>query len=224
MSDGILGASFRDPSGFVFRRDGVVHRQINERYADDYEALMASGLYEKLVDKSLLLSHEEVDIAPEQAQDHFKTIRPEQLDFVSYPYEWCFSQLKDAALATLRIQRVALGCDMSLKDASVYNLQRHRGKTVFIDTLSFERYRDGEPWVGYRQFCQHFLAPLALMSLCDLRLQQLLRVYIDGVPLDLAASLLPRKTWLNLGLVTHIRLHARFQTRYDDAGAREDGA
>ena len=222
MSEGVLGASFRDPSGFVFRRDGVVLRQVNERCAKDYDALMASGLYEKLVSKGLLVAHTEIDVEPEVSAGHYRTLRPTQLGFISHPYEWCFSQLKDAALSTLRIQRIALGCDMSLKDASSYNIQFHQGAPLLIDTLSFERYREGEPWVGYRQFCQHFLAPLALMSRIDVRLQQLLRVYIDGVPLDLASRLLGR-TWFNMGLTTHIKVHAKYQRRFEASGAEKEG-
>jgi ribosomal protein L11 methylase PrmA len=87
---------------------------------------------------------------------------------------------------------------------------------TLIDTLSFEAYREGEPWAAYRQFCQHFLAPLALMAYVDVRLSQLLRVYIDGIPLDLASKLLPRRTRMNLGLAAHIHLHASTQQRYSD--------
>ncbi|HLA08217.1 MAG TPA: hypothetical protein VJ022_12270, partial [Anaerolineales bacterium] len=144
----------------------------------------------------------------------FKIIQPERVAFISYPYEWSFGQLKDAALATLSIQRRALKAGMSLKDASAYNIQFVRGKAALIDTLSFETYKEGQPWVAYRQFCQHFLAPLALMALNDVRLNQLLRVYIDGVPLDLASGLLPSRTWFNFGLLTHIHLHAGAQKRY----------
>ena len=221
-NEGVVDSSFRDPSGFVFKRDGLILRQVNQIYAENYEALMSSGLYEKLVSKALLTAHDEVAVEPEAPENHFLTLRPEQLDFVSYPYEWCFSQLKDAALTTLRIQRIALGCNMSLKDASAYNIQFQRGRPVFIDSLSFERYRDGEPWIGYRQFCQHFLAPLALMSRVDLRLQQLLRVHIDGVPLDLAATLIGR-TWFNIGLTMHLKLHAKAQQRFDSIGAESPG-
>jgi hypothetical protein len=103
---------------------------------------------------------------------------------------------------------------MSLKDASAYNVQFHQGKTVLIDTLSLEIYKEGEPWVAYKQFCQHFLAPLALMAKVDIRLLQLLKIYIDGVPLDLASHLLPISTRLNFGLMAHIHLHARAQARY----------
>jgi len=83
-----------------------------------------------------------------------------------------------------------------------------------IDTLSFEKYEQGQPWIAYRQFCQHFLAPLALMAYCDVRLSQLMRVYIDGVPLDLASKLLPAHTRLNFGLLTHIHLHASAEKRF----------
>ncbi len=222
-NEGQLGSSFRDPSGFVYRRDGAVLRQVNRCYAEDYERLFASGLYEKLTSNRLLLPHEEIDPATAVGPEHYRTLRPEQLDFVSHPYEWCFSQLKEAALLTLRIQRLALGCGMGLKDASAYNVQFHQGRPVFVDTLSFERYREGTPWVAYRQFCQQFLAPLALMSRVDIRLQGLLRLHIDGVPLDLAASLLGR-TWFDLGLTTHIKMHARFQQRFESAGSGAEGA
>jgi hypothetical protein len=90
---------------------------------------------------------------------------------------------------------------------------------VFIDTLSFEIYEEGEPWIAYRQFCQHFLAPLALIAKCDYRLLHLLRANIDGIPLDLASQLLPLKTWVNFSLLAHLHLHARSQKRFEDAGA-----
>jgi hypothetical protein len=109
---------------------------------------------------------------------------------------------------------------MSLKDASAYNIQFVRGKATLIDTLSFEVYKEGGPWVAYRQFCQHFLAPLALMALKDIRLNQLLRVYIDGVPLDLASELLPSVTRFNFGLLTHIHLHASAQKKYSGADVK----
>ena len=160
---------------------------------------MESGLYDKLVKARLLISHVEVDQTPAEMELAHKILQPERVPFISYPYEWSFSQLKDAALATLSIQRRALKLDMSLKDASAYNIQFVRGKATLIDTLSFEMYKEGQPWVAYRQFCQHFLAPLALMALRDVRLNQLLRVYIDGVPLDLASELLPSKTRFNFG-------------------------
>src|SRR5258707_4801583 len=217
-NDGQLAASFRDPSGFLFSSGGVLYRQVNRAYEQEYTRLMESGLYEKLVKAGLLIPHVEVEQTPAESETSFKVIHPERVPFISYPYEWSFGQLKSAALATLSIQKRALKLGMSLKDASAYNIQFVRGKATLIDTLSFEVYKEGEPWVAYRQFCQHFLAPLALMALKDVRLSQLLRVYIDGVPLDLASELLPSKTRFNFGLLTHIHLHAGAQKKYSGSG------
>lgn len=214
QSNGQLAASFRDPSGFLFSKDGILYRQVNRIYAENYIHLMESGLYEKLVKAGLLIPHKEVEQAPASKEAAFKVIQPERLPFISYPYEWSFGQLKDAALATLSIHKRALKAGMSLKDASAYNIQFLRGRPVLIDTLSFEIYREGQPWIAYRQFCQHFLAPLALMALRDVRLSQLLRVYIDGAPLDLASKLLPFDSRFNFGLLTHIHIHAGAQKRF----------
>jgi len=216
MPDCRLPASFRDPCGFLFKREGVLYRQVNLIYREHYDRLISSGLYDKLVGQSLLIPHEETSLEPAEAALAYKVIRPQPLAFVSYPYEWCFDQLKDAALTTLRIQKLALAAGMSLKDASAYNIQFHRGRPTLIDTLSFEPYVEGRPWLAYRQFCQHFLAPLALMAYTDIRLGQLLRVYIDGVPLDLASRLLPAKTRWKLGLAMHLHWHATAQRRYAD--------
>jgi hypothetical protein len=211
-----LPGSFRDPSGFLFQQDGVIYRQVNLAYKDDYDHLMDSGLYQTLVDDNLLIPHGEVGIEPLVSELAHKVIKPEPIPFVSYPYEWCFSQLRDAALTTLKIQRKALDFGMSLRDSSAYNIQFKDGRPVFIDTLSFGKYREGEPWVAYRQFCQHFLAPLVLMSYKDIRLSQLLSIHIDGLPLDLASCLLPWRTRLSFSLLSHIHLHARSQKHFAD--------
>jgi len=221
MSSSKLAASFRDPSGFLFRRDGTLYRQINSSYQPDYDQMISSGLYDAFVKAKFLIPHKEVDVEPAELESAYRIIQPDLISFISYPYEWSFSQLKDAALLTLKIQQQALEFGMSLKDASAYNIQFHNGRPILIDTLSFEIYREGEPWVAYRQFCQHFLAPLALMSYCDIRLQKLLQTYIDGVPLDLANTLLPFRTRFSPSMVMHIRLHASAQKRY--AGQAFDG-
>jgi hypothetical protein len=219
-----VAGSFRDPSGFLFTKNGTLYRQVNERYRQSWDALHESGLYLELVGDGLLIPHAEVSTELAPRPGAHRVIRPEPIHFISYPYEWCFSQLQDAALATLRIQERALERNLILKDASAYNIQFRDGRPLLIDTLSFEPYVEGTPWVAYRQFCQHFLAPLALMACRDVRLGQLLRVYIDGVPLDLASRLLPLRTRLRFGLLTHIHLHASSQTRHADVGARGTGA
>ena len=216
-------ASFRDPSGFLFHQDGILFRQVNQEYRKHYDHLIQSGFYQALVDQNLMVSHNEIeDVAPPLPEIAYKVIKPEMVGFISYPYEWSFHQLRSAALTTLRLARMALDHGMILKDASAYNLQFHQGRWQLIDTLSFEIYKEGEPWVAYKQFCQHFLAPLALMAYRDQRLNLMSRLFIDGIPLDISAMLLPLRTKLRFGLLTHIHLHARTQKRYAGKEVSQD--
>jgi hypothetical protein len=218
-----ISSSFRDPSGFLFIENGTLFRSVSRLYMQNYDHLIQSGLYNKLVKDNLLIPHREVPPSAEKRDDEYKIIQPEMVPFISYPYEWCFSQLKDAALALIRIQKQALDCNMILKDASAYNMQFLKGKPILIDTLSFEIYKENQPWVAYRQFCQHFLSPLSLMASRDIRLGQLMRIYIDGLPLDLVSGLLPISTWFKPTLLSHIHLHAKTQKRYEKTDVNNEG-
>lgn len=217
MTSEHVPGSFRDPSGFVFKYDGAIYRQVNDSYSDNYDCLINSGLYEHLVSAKLLIPHEEVtDVVSFAADGAYKVLKPEMIPFISYPYEWCFSEFKDAALTTLAVQKAALKFGMTLKDCSAYNIQFHKGRPVFIDTLSFEKYVEGSPWTPYKQFCQHFYGVLAMMSYTDVRLRRLARSFIDGVPLDLVSAVLPYRTRFVFPMLLHIHLHAKSMTRYAD--------
>ena len=202
-------SSFKDPAGYVYYKDGILYRNVSYNYKQNYDCLINSGLYDKLQQKQYLIPTTEASL---DTQDVYKTLKPEMIEFISYPYEWSFSQYKDAALLTLKIQKQALLHSMSLKDASAYNIQFKNGKPILIDTLSFEILNEKQPWVAYKQFCQHFLAPLALMSYKDVRLSQLMKNNIDGIPLDLASQLLPKI--INPSLFVHIHMNSIFQNKY----------
>ena len=204
-------ASFKDPSGFVFQQNNIFYRQVNKPYKEDYDLLMNSGLYDKLVSKGYLLPHEEIDQNFSGSDDWYRTILPRQLGFISYPYEWCFGQLKSAALLTLTIQKMALEYGMILKDATGYNIQFLDGKPVFIDTLSFEKYDPSHPWVAYRQFCECFLFPLLLQKYIKLDIQKLMLSYPDGIPAAVTRELLPWKSVFNLGVGLHVSLPSRIK-------------
>lgn len=181
--------------------------------AGDWQAFISSGLYAGLADAGLIVEHGDAPLEAAASKGAVAVIRPRELPFISHPYEWCFSQLQEAALLTLDLQSRALEAGMRLKDASAYNIQFDAGRPILIDSLSFERAEPTEPWPAYRQFCEHFLAPLALIAYRDARLGLLLRDHIDGIPLDLATELLPGRTRLNFGLLSHLRLHAGAQRR-----------
>jgi len=209
-----VDGSFRDPSGFVYTRDGTLYRQVNLGFRQSFEAFLASGLYDELVRDSLLVPHEQVGLQLSATEEAYAVLRPERVSFISYPYEWSFGQLQDAASLTLEIQERALARGLTLRDSSAYNIQFQAGRPVFIDTLSFEPLEEGRAWDAYKQFCEHFLLPLTLMSTRDVRCGVLLRSYLDGIPLDLGSGLLPRRSWASLSTLLHIHLHAWAQRRY----------
>jgi len=200
-------SSFRDPSGYIFYKNNILYRAINRNFKEVFDKFINSDLYLKLVEENLIIRHTEIDMQLDD-QEIYKVIQPEFINFISYPYEWSFSQLKDAALLTLKIQLLALQYGFILRDASAFNIQFYKGKPILIDTLSLGIYQNGSLWDGYGQFCRHFLAPLALMSLTDTRLLLLSRYYLDGVPIDLTAKLLPFASWRYLHLIFHLRIHA----------------
>jgi hypothetical protein len=173
---------------------------------------MESGLYADLVKDGLLVEHAEVALAYKMTPDASIVIRPRPIPLISYPYEWCFGQLREAALLTLAIQRRALKFGLTLRDGSAFNVQFEGTKPVFIDTLAFQKLRDPQAWPGYEQFCRHFVAPLGLMSQIDVRLAGLLRMHVDGIPLDLAAQLLPWSTRIGGGLRRHIHQQTKSPT------------
>jgi hypothetical protein len=202
-------ASYRDPAGHVFLLEDVVYRQVNRSYREDFEKLMDSGLYTTLIGKSWLIDHEEANI-PGTDDKAWKMIRPSRIDPITYPYEWSFSQLQEAACLTLDIQTEAMKVGLSLKDATPFNVAfSEQGAAIFIDTLSFETYRPEDPWVAYHQFCTGFLAPLLLAAKRDPDLIRLLALHPEGIPLDLCASLLPGSTRFQTLSALHIHLPSK---------------
>jgi 2-polyprenyl-3-methyl-5-hydroxy-6-metoxy-1,4-benzoquinol methylase len=210
--------SFRDPSGFVYRREGRIYREIDPSFAERFAAVESTGLLRELAADGKVLAYEDVALELAATQSAARVIQPAVVPFISYPYEWSFGQLRDAALLTLDLQLAALEKGLTMRDASAYNIQFIGARPVHIDTLSFEPAEPGRPWIAYRQFCEHFLGPLALMARRDIRIGRLLRSEIEGIPLDLVSRLLPGWTRLNLGLGAHVHLHARAQRRYAGAG------
>jgi ribosomal protein L11 methylase PrmA len=208
--------SYRDPGGFVYRREGTLYRQIGPTAIDDWQAFSATDLPDRLISGGRLIGHTPAPLEMAATPDARAVIAPEAIEFISYPYEWTFGELQDAALLTLDVELEALAAGWTLKDASAYNVQFRDARPILIDSLSFEPHEDGTPWVAYRQFCEHFLAPLAIMARRDVRLSALLRADPDGVPLDLAKGLLPWRTRLDFGLLSHLHLHANAQRRHAD--------
>lgn len=213
-------SSFRDPSGYLFWLDGKLYRTITDEYINTYEAIKQSGLFDKLVAENKIVKFKEQPTSnfPHRNTKISLILEPDILPFVSYPYEWSFSQLKDAALLTLDLHIDALKNNFLLKDASAYNIQFMNGKPIFIDHLSFDLCDKYPIWPAYGQFSRHFLAPLVLMSKVDPGLNSLLKIYIDGIPLPIARKLVPFRKLLSIGLLIHFVWHANSQRKYENKG------
>jgi ribosomal protein L11 methylase PrmA len=200
--------SFRDPSGQVFREGTRILRTVTARAAADYEFVRDSGLIERLSAKGLVLSAHEVDrnaLGPVGAAARYLLQHP-LIPFVSYPYEWSFPALKAAALLHLDVQLEALDAGIVLSDATAYNVQFVGARPVFIDHLSFRRYRDGEIWGGHRQFCEQFLNPLLMRALLGVSHNAWFRGTQEGIPTPELNRLLPLRRKLSSNVLSHIVL------------------
>jgi hypothetical protein len=201
-------SSFRDPAGFMFEYQGKFYRQVNQCYAEHYEFFKISGLYDLLVKGKKILPHIEISENFTHKEEWYKTLLPEQLTFISYPYEWCFGQWKDAALLTLELVKKSVEHGMIVKDATPFNIQFIDNRPVFIDTLSFEKYDASKPWIAYRQFVECFIAPLLLAKYHSQELLRIFQVYPGGIPLSVVTRMLPFKSRLNMNVLLHIFLPA----------------
>lgn len=214
-------ASFKDPDARIVYHHGSIYRLIFRSYKDNFDLLNSSGLCEVLQKKGYLIRHTEVDeeslnLPQNNYKNVYRVIKPETLSFISYPCEWTFGHFKSAALLTLRIQLEALKHGLSLKDATAYNVQFNGASPVFIDTSSFEAYKENKPWVAYGQFCRHFLGPLLLYVYNRPSIVKLSQVHLDGIPLRVISDVLPFKTKFSFSVQTHIHYHAKLESDYSN--------
>ena len=204
-------ASFRDPSGYVFVDNSIVKRCILPIYFDQYKALKDQGVFDKMFKAGMLIKHKELSISESNI-----VIQPEQIPFITYPYEWSFNQYKEAALLTLKLQKYSLKHGFSLKDASSFNIAFYKGKAIFIDTLSFDFYQENSPWRAFKQFVTHFLGPLVLAHYHGAQSLKLMSNFIDGIPIKMLASMLPFKTKFNPFLYSNVHLLVKFEDKHNE--------
>jgi hypothetical protein len=208
--------SFRDWDSRIFYDGGRVLRALSEEGLADWVALSESKLFEEAVAEGKLVATSRVDgasIAVAAA-----VLEHERIPFVSYPYEWTFAMLRDAALLQLELLRRALAEDLTLKDASSYNVQWRGARPVFIDVGSFERLRPGEPWAGYRQFCMLYVNPLVLQAHKGVDFRPWLRGSLAGITPVEARRLLSLRDLFRRGVLTNVALHARLERKHQDSG------
>jgi hypothetical protein len=212
--------SFRDPDSRVFVSDGDVFRALSARGLEDWRALSSSEAFAELTERGAIVETHEVEPAA-LGDGWVGLLRHAAVPFVSYPYEWPFGMLRDAALLQLDVLERCLTASLMVKDSSPYNVQWRGAAPVFIDIGSFERLREGEPWVGYRQFCMLFLYPLMLQAYKGIAFQPWLRGAVDGIAPAQARAVMSLRDALRRGVLTNVHLHSRLERRYAGVEGRK---
>jgi SAM-dependent methyltransferase len=217
--------SFRDRNGRIFYIDEATYRALSDKAYADWQALAATRFWSRYTDSGQIIHTERVDKddlngALKHAGDWAAFLQHHTVPYISYPYEWSFSMLRDAALLHLELLSAALDEDMILKDSSAYNIQWLGARPVFIDIPSFEKLPPGEPWAGYRQFCQLFLYPLLLQAYKDVEFHPWLRGSIDGIDPVQINNLMSLRDRLRPGVFTNVYLQAKMQAGF--GGSNKD--
>jgi hypothetical protein len=208
--------SFRDPSGQVFTNDDRVIRALDGNGLEAWKALRSTNFFDQLSSDRRLVPTRQIsmDEAGLPGSGWAGALLHERIPFVSYPYEWSFTMLKDAASLTLEILAAALDEDMVMKDATPFNIQWEGARPTFIDIGSLEPLEPGEAWVGYRQFCRQFLYPLMMQAHKDVSFRPWLRGRLDGIAAAEFRQLLNTRDLFRRGVLLHVALQARAERRY----------
>ena len=201
--------SYKDTAARVVLKEGIYYRYIFNEYKKEYDYLMQSGLYEALKSKGYLISHSELNYEDGDSTI-YKHLLPEQIHFQSYPFCWSYIQWRKAIIANLEINKIALKYGMLLKDATPFNFYFKEGRAVLLDTSSFIFFKEGAPWLAYKQFCSEFLSPIALMHYNGQIWSGMVKANLKGMPLSFVSKQLPLQSWFNLTCLLHIHMHAKY--------------
>lgn len=211
--------SFRDPSSRVWRDGDHIRRGLDATAAADFERVAASRFFTSAMADGSVVGTRTVERASPDGREWATVLEHDRVPVITYAHEWSFSMLQDAALLTLRLVRAAIDEDITTKDATAYNVQFVGARPVFIDVPSFEPYRAGEAWWGYRQFCQMFLFPLMFTAYKDLPHQPWMRGAVDGITPEHARRVLEGRRAGHKGFLSHVWLHAKADARFTDSSA-----
>jgi ribosomal protein L11 methylase PrmA len=220
--------SFRDPAGRILIADDRVFRTVSPTGWPNFETLMQSGVLDAMIESgrlwpAKLAGFDEVPpaVAALAGSTRARIVEHPVLPFVSYPYEWPYALAKRAALLHLDLHLDLLERGFSLIDGSAYNVQFAGTRPVFIDTLSIVPYAEGDPWLGYQQFCAQFLNPLLITAYLGIGYHAWFRGALEGISVQDTARVLPWRSCLSWAVLSHVMLHAKLLSRAGRTPAAE---
>lgn len=213
----IYKGSFRDNKARIFIKDNEIYRKIFNEGANDFENIKNSAVIKNRIKKKQFIDYQEERF--EEEEGVYKIIKHPSIKFITYPYEWCFEQLKTAALFHLEFQVELLNEGNNLKDGSAYNIQFINNKPIFIDFMSVEKYKEDEPWLGYKSFCEQFLYPLLIQSKTSVNTNEIFKGNLDGIPLSTTYEILNKfKNYFDTKVLFHVFLLHYLDTKYKKNG------
>lgn len=203
--------SFRDNRGHVYTYDDKVFRSITKYGKEQYLNLKNHNILNESIENNFLIESEEIDknLYDIKNQNIEFLLEHKKIPFITYPYEWSFNQLKDAAVHHLKFQIFLLKKNFILRDSSAYNIQFIGSKPIFIDLLSIDGYKENQLWTGYGQFCRQFLNPLILESKLNINFNEFYKGSFEGISSNDLSKMLSYRNFLSLNTFSHIYLHGK---------------
>ena len=218
-------SSFRDHSSTIFYYNEMVLRRVKKK-SFNIDNFLNSNFYKshkKNIIETTVLDLNKIDKSDQKIIDlsNFYWLEHSRINNILYPYEFCFNQLKDAAILYLDLLISALENNFDMSDASAYNFQMYKGKLVLIDLTSFIDLNDNNFFIPHKQFCENFLAPLSISSFTGIEFNNLFKSNINGVDLKIASKILPLSSYFNYQLLTNIHLHNFFNSKISSSSKKK---
>jgi SAM-dependent methyltransferase len=184
--------TFRDPAGSLYFDEDKVFRHVRTAFVADAESFLVSPLARRWMESGRMVS---TVIAGRDTEGSL-LLEHERIEYPTYPWEWTAGQWRAAGELTLDLCEESLAAGLILKDATPLNILFRNADPVFVDVLSFDMRKPGNPiWLAYAQFVRTFLLPLAANR------------YL-GWPLS--ASIERRDGYEPADLYLHLPLHRRW--------------
>ena len=209
--------SYRDPDARVAYFNDSVYRIVYPSGFKKFD-LIKKILQNKSIEKYLVeteeVNHEELRLLELGNNKNVRVFKHKKIDYISYPYEWSFHRLKDAALHHLNLHINLLKNDATLIDAYSYNIQFNNHSPIFIDLTSIKDYREGEFWTGHKQFCESFLNPLVLKSKLGINYNNWFKGNLEGIDTSELSKLLKFRHMFSWNIFYNIFLLNYFEKRF----------
>ncbi len=207
--------SFRDPEGHVFSYENEIYRTLSSGAYARMNTLLNLPFFNKWVEEGKIIPTKllkATDTFPKKVSVGDHVLWHEKIEYLTYPFEWSFSMLKDAGLLMLDLLEELLENNFILKDGTAWNISFYKGKPCFYDILSIDVYQEGQPWEGFSQFLQEFLYPLMLQAHHNVDFQSFWRATHQGIPVSILSKTMSKTSLFKRGVFKYVFLQEKLSS------------